>query len=277
MPDNQAIFSDIVILVNDKDISKDLRVSPTQINWKTQMNPGETWAVKIRYQTRGMEYFYFQIPSPRQIKDFDLKLTALDLPVADVNYPNGCIPPTEPIVPTPDGRGSVLEWKFNNTITTAGMGIALPQPEQPGERTSLMLAVSPYGLMMFLLAVCLTFILADKRVNLLEIALLGGVYCVMYILAASLNDTFLGFWGSFIAGAMLTCGLSFLFSRTYEPLYRGCLLGLAGFFSLVYPLLSQFKDIKDSLSGLVMVGMIVYLFFMALVTRLKKKDKPAAG
>jgi hypothetical protein len=269
LPSNQSMFSDIVVTINDKDISKDLRVSAEDISWTKPMVPGETWTIAIRYQTRGMEYFYYQIPAPRQIKDFDFKLIALDLPVSEINYAEGCIPPTEAITPTADGKGAVLEWKFNNTITTAGMGISLPKPEQPGERTTLMLAVSPYALMLLLLAIALTFILADKKVNLLEIALIAGVYCLMHILAASLNDTFLGFWGSFALGTVVTCGLAVIFAWKFEPFYKVCLLSLVGFFSLVYPLLSQFKEIKDELNGLVMAALIVYLFVIALVTRFK--------
>ncbi|MBN2353234.1 MAG: hypothetical protein JXD23_11735 [Spirochaetales bacterium] len=270
LPSSQSMFSDVVILVNDRDVSKDLRVSSSAIAWRMQMDPGQTWTVKVRYQTRGLEYFYYQIPSPRQIKDFDFTLTAVDLPVSEINYPEGCIPPTQEIIPTAGGRGSILTWRFNDTITTAGMGVSLPKPEQPGERTSLMLAASSYGLMMLLLAVALTFILADKRINLLEIALIAGVYCLMYILAASLNDTFLHFWGSFTLGTIVTCGLTVLFSLKFEPLYKMSLLGLVGFFSLVYPLLSQFKDITDSLNGLVMAAMIAYLFAMAVATRFRK-------
>jgi hypothetical protein len=275
LPSNQSMFSDITILVDGKDISEDLRVSEGEIGWTAKMEPGQTWKIDIKYRTRGMEYFYFQIPAPRQIKDFDLKLTALDLPVSQVNYPGGCIPPTEEISATPDGKGSVLEWRFNNTITTAGMGISLPQPAQPGERTSSMLAVSSYALMMLLLAVCLTFILAGKSVNLLEIALMAGSYCLMHILAASLSDSPLGFWGSYALGTALSCALAYLFSRYFEPFLRNCILGLVGFFGIAYPLLSQIPGFSDELNGLVMAGLIVYLFLIALATRFKK-GRPAA-
>jgi hypothetical protein len=273
LPSNQSMFSDIEILVDGKDISEDLRVSEEEIAWAKKMEPGETWKVEIKYRTRGMEFFYFQITAPRQIKDFVLTLTVLDLPVSEVNYPGGCIPPTEKIRATPDGKGSVLEWRFNNTITTAGMGVSLPQPAQPGERTSSMLAVSSYALMMLLLAICLTFILAGKDVKLLEIALISGVYCLMHIIAASLNDSLLGFWGSFALGAAITCALAYAFSRKFEPLYRNCLIGLTAFFSIAYPLLSQIKDSADTLNGLVMAGIIAYLFFIAMATRFKKGEK----
>ncbi len=277
LPSNQSMFSGLVFLVDGTDISDDLRVSEDDVRWTAKMDPGETWEVEIRYRTRGMEYFYFQIPEPRQIKDFDLVLTALDLPVKEVNYPGSCIPPTEEIKPTPDGKGSILEWKFDDTITTAGMGISLPKPEQPGERTSAMLSGSSYALMMLLLALALTFILADKPVRLLEIALVAGAYCLMHILAAALSDSFLGFWGSFVIGAGATCALAFVLARHFELFHRYCVIGLTAFFSVAYPLLVQVKDFSKPLDLLVMAGIIVYLFFIALETKFKKAEKPSAS
>jgi hypothetical protein len=270
---NQALYDNFVINVNGKDISEKLRFSGKDVNWTMQMNPAEVWKVNIRYQTRGLDYFYYQIPYSRQIKDFNFKLVIYDLPVAEINYPGGCIPPTKEILPTEDKKGSILEWQFNNTITTAGMGIALPAPEQPGERTTLVLASSPYALMMLILAICLTFLLMDKRINLVEIALLSGVYCLIFIVMASLADSFLGFWGSFIAGSILTVALSFILFRAYNLLLKICLLSLVGFFTFVYPLLNQFPDFKNSLNGLVMALLIVYLFVVAFSTKLKAVKK----
>ena len=42
-----------------------------------------------------MDYFYYQIPVQREIKNFVLTLTIDRLPVSLLNYPDGVITPTE--------------------------------------------------------------------------------------------------------------------------------------------------------------------------------------
>jgi hypothetical protein len=274
LPYNQSMFEGIVVLVDGREVSKELRVSSEEIYWTMPMKPGEEWAVSIRYATRGMEHFYFQMPEPRQIKDFVFTLALADLPAGDINYPEGCIPPTELIRATEDGKGSVLEWRLDNTISTAGMGVALPKPEQPGARTARMLAASPYALMMLLLALGLSLILAGKGVRLLDLSLLAGAYCVMHLLAASLSDSFLGFWGSLLIGAAASCALSYFLSRGYGPALRRSAIALTAFFSAVYPLLSQLDAERASLEPLVAAGLIVYLFAMALWS---KREVPAGS
>lgn len=267
------MFDNFLIYINGQDVSEKLRFDYDVVTWTMKMQPDARRDVKIQYQTRGLDYFYYQIPSARQIKDFEFKLIINDLPVADINYPEGCLPPTEEILPTADGRGSVLEWKFDNTITTAGMGIALAKPKQPGERVILTLASSPYALMMLILAICLTLLLLGKKIKLLEIALLGGVYCLLFLVMTSVSDFLLGFWGSLILGALITMGLSFLLYRKQNLFIRICVLSLIAFFTLIYPLLNQLADYKDSISGIVMILLIAYLFFVALYSRLRKNPE----
>jgi hypothetical protein len=265
------MFDNFLVYINGQDVSDKLRFYYDVVTWTMKMSPYDKWDVKIQYQTRDLDYFYYQIPYAQQIKDFELKLIINDLPVTKVNYPEGCIPPTEDILPTEDGRGSVLEWKFDNTIITAGMGIALTKPEQPGERVILTLASSPYALMMLILAICLTLLLLGKKINLLEIALLGGVYCLLFLVMASVSDFLLGFWGSLIPGALITVGLSVLLYWKQSLFIRICIFSLIGFFTLIYPILNQLADYQDSINGIIMILLIAYLFFIALYSRFRKK------
>jgi hypothetical protein len=104
------------------------------------MTPGQELDLTISYNTRGLDCFSFQIPEAREIRDFRLSITVDGIRLQDVNYPEGCLPPKEKPVETPDGKGVVLAWSFDRAITTAGMGIALPAQEQPGSSAALVLA-----------------------------------------------------------------------------------------------------------------------------------------
>ena len=198
-----------------------------------------------------------------------MKMTIDRLPVDEINYPEGCLTPKK-ISPTKNGAGSVLEWSFDRAITTAGMGVALTAPEQPGADVALVLKNSPYALMLLIVSVCLTFLILGGGLNFLEIALLSAAYSVQSSAMASLGDYFFGFWGSMLFGAALALGLTYLLYRNLQPeLLKKIIFSLVGFFTVVYPLSGLVPDFHDTFRGIVVIGLIVYLFFISLYARLK--------
>ena len=267
----QMLYDKLSILENGRDLSKDLRFSSGSVSWKRPMEPGETLRITASYTSRGVEHFYYQIPEPRQINKFKLTLTVKGLPVSEVNYPEGCLTPTE-LKPTPDGTGSILCWNLDGAVTTAGMGVALPAPEQPGAKISAVLTNSPYALMLLVVAICLTFLILGKRVNFMELALLSAVYCLLFITMASVSDFFFGFWGSLVLGAVLTLVLTvLLYRREPSRILRVPIFALVAFFTMVYPLSGLLPNFQEAFNGLVVIGLIVYLFGMSLYSRIKIK------
>ena len=119
------------VLVDGHELGPDLRVEGEALRWERTMAPGDAVTVTIGYATRGVEHFYYQIPVPREIRDFTLAMRVADLPLADVNYPEGCLTPS---VIDEDGEDVVLRWELDRSLTTAGMGIALPRPVQARHR-----------------------------------------------------------------------------------------------------------------------------------------------
>ncbi|MEA3397473.1 MAG: hypothetical protein U9R05_08430, partial [Chloroflexota bacterium] len=218
------------------------------------------------------ETFYYQAPNQRNIQNFVLTLTVDRLPVDLLNYPEGCLTPTE-IQPTADGKGSILTWQLDRAITVAGMGVALPQPEQPGAKVLRVLRNSPYALTLLGTMLVLTLLILGQPIHFLDLALLSGAYSVQFLIMAAISDLFLGFWGSLILGAALTGTLTYLlFRRLPSRLHRTLIYTLAGFFTIVYPLsglLTQAAQ-RNSFDSLVQVGMIIYLFGLSLYTQIKK-------
>lgn len=271
----QTLLEDFKILVDEKDISPRLRFGGDAVAWTDTMQPHEQKTVVIGYKTRGMEYLYYQIPTQREIRDFSLTITVDRLPVPLLNYPEGCLTPTH-IEPTPDGKGSVLNWTFDRTVTTAGMGVALPQPEQPGAQVLRGLANSPYALTLLIASLALTLLILGYPVRFLDLALLSSVYCLQFLLMAALSDYALGFWGSLILGAGLTSLLAFfLFRRHPSTLLRGLVAGLVLFFTVAYPLSGLLSDVsmRNAFDGIVQAGLIVYLFLLSLLTRLHTRGE----
>lgn len=275
----QTLHENFKILVDDQDISPQLRFSTDLVQWVSKMKPHQEAKIVITYSSRGMETFYYQIPSQREIKNFILVVMIDRLPVSLLNYPEGVLTPTE-IKPTDNQEGSILTWKLDKAITVAGMGVALLQPEQPGAQVLRVLLNSPYALTLLGAMLSLTLLIRREAINFLDLALLSGAYCVQFLIMAAVSDLFFGFWGSLILGAFLTGLLTFLLFRNHpSKLLRVLVYALVGFFTVVYPLSGLFTQVtqRNSFDSLVQVGLIVYLFGLSLYTQLEKKrlDKPS--
>ncbi len=271
LPPGQTLLENFSLTVNGEDVSPQLQFTGDSVFWTDRMKPHEQRTIVVTYDARGMQYFYYQIPTQREIKDFTLTMTIDRLPTTLLNYPEGCITPTD-IKPTADGQGSVLTWKLDRAVTLAGMGVALPQPEQPGANVLRALTNSPYALTLLIATLALTLLILGEPVRFIDLALLSGVYSLQFLLMASLTDYVLGFWGVLILGAALVSLLAFLLYRKHPSrLLRILVAALVIVFGLLYPLSGLLTDVayRNSVDGLVQVGLIVYLFGLSLYARLR--------
>lgn len=272
----QTMHESFQITVDGQDIGSMLQFhSADLVKWVDKMQPGQRHTVIVSYTSRGMETFYYQVPGQRNIQNFVLTLTVDRLPVDLLNYPEGCLTPTE-IQPTADGKGSILTWRLDRAITVAGMGVALPRPEQPGANVLRVLHNSPYALTLLGTMLALTLLIRGESVRFLDLALLSGAYSVQFLIMAAASDFVFGFWGSLVLGAVLTGALTYLlFRHLSSKLHRVLIYVLTSFFAFVYPLsglLTQATH-RNTVDGLVQVAMIVYLFGLSLYTRVGRNKQ----
>jgi len=269
---DQTMHENFSIMMDGKDISQQVQYFGDNVHWLVKMTPQQRSTIEVAYTSRGMDTFTYQITNRREIKEFELSLTIDRLPVSLLNYPNGALTPTE-IKSTSDGLGSVLTWRLDRAITSAGMGVALIAPEQPGAKVLQVLVNSAYGITLLLAVLCLTLLIRGEKVNFLDLALISGAYSIYYMVMASVSDLFFGFWGSLILGTVVTGLLTYLlFRRLESKLLRNLIYGIVGFFTIIYPLsglLTQVAD-RNTFDGLVQIGLIVYLFFLSLYTRVDR-------
>jgi len=275
----QTLFTDLTVAVDGTDIGKDLSFAADSVAWTWKMRPREQITVEIGYSTRGMDVFYYRVPDQRYINDFEFTLTVDRLPTSLLNYPDGVLAPTG-IRSTADGAGSVLSWKLNRAITTAGMGVALLRPEQPGEKVLRILVNGPVALSMLGALLALTMMILASSIHLLDFTLVVAAYCVEYLVMAGVSDFIFGFWGSLILGAGLTLFLTYLlFRRLRSRLLKILLFGLVVFFSVLYPLSGLIDQIStlNSFNTVLQVGMIVYLFGLLSYARVRTASAAAKG
>lgn len=269
----QALTENFNIAENGQNISRSLRFAAANVTWSRFMNPGEKIKISISYSFRGVEYFYYQIPQPREIRDFVFKATIMNMMKSELNYPEGCLTPKK-ITRLEGGKGLVLEWTLDRAVTTAGMGLKLPQPEQPGEKVTRVLKNSPYALMMLVVSISLIFIIMGYNIDFLRIALLSASYTILFVIMASVSDFFIGFWGSLVLGAAAALFLTYLLYRKHEDkLVRNLVLAISGFFTLIYPLSGLLTDYQESFNGIVTIVIMGFLFFVSLYSRMKQKPE----
>jgi len=262
----QSLFENFIIKMDGTDLSPKLRIANDVVSWTVKMTAHQKSKLEITYSSRGMDYFYYQIPVQREIKNFVLTLTIDRLPVSLLNYPDGVITPRD-IKSTPDGKGSILTWRLDHAITVAGMGVSLLQPEQPGAQVLRVLVISPYALTLLGAMLALTMLIWGQKVRFLDLALLSAVYSVQFLVMAALSDYFFGFWGSLAVGGLLTLFLSFLLFRSLPtaPL-RWSVYALIVFFTIIYPLSGLLTDLsqQNAFNTLVQVGVILYIAGLSL-------------
>jgi hypothetical protein len=259
----QGLYDDVRVTVDGVDLAGDLRVDEHGLGWTRPMQPQQRVRVALGYRTRGVEYFYYQMPARREIRGFSFRLIAHGLPLADVNYPDRCLTPTS-VSATPDGSGTILEWTLDRAVTTAGMGIALPKPPQPGADVVRVLGRSPLALMLLVTTLCLALLILGETVHFVEIGLLSAAYCVVFLVLAGASDV-VGFHGALGIGGALTIGLSQLLARRRARAVRVITLVAVAFFAIAYPLSGKLVGPdRGTFDALTTVGLILFLSGLAL-------------
>jgi hypothetical protein len=268
----QTFFENFTVEMDGRNISPDLRFATDTVSWTATMKPHQESQVVIKYSSRGMDYFYYQIPVQREINNFKLTLNIDKLPVSLLNYPDGVITPTS-IQPTDDKQGSILTWELDNAITVAGMGVSILQPQQPGAQVLRVLVISPYALTLLGAMLALTMLIWGKQVRFFDLALLSAVYSMQFLLMAAISDYFFGFWGALILGASLTLFLSFLlFRKLPSRRLRVIIYSLVAFFTIIYPLSGLLTELsqQNAFYMLMQVGLILYITGLSLYVNDKK-------
>ena len=247
LPSASSMYDDLAITLNGTNELDALRVENGALVLEQDLAQGETANLQIAFKSRGLSYWYFQIRQPREVRDFELLLNLPDLPKSKLNYPEGCMTPTE-IKPTDDGRGCTLAYRLDHAICNKGMGIELPNLSQPGETTGAVLAEAEKGWVLLFAAVILGLPLAGGRGAVLVGVLVGCAVALGYGLLGDLSDTFLGFWRTSISILIpLLIALGWLTSRCL-PTLEGKLVGLELLlFGAIYPCLAGLDANRETL------------------------------
>ena len=142
-----------------------------------------------------MSSWYLQVREAREIRNFALTLNLPDLPKPRLNYPEGCMSPTE-IKPTPDALGSVLTYRLDHAISNKGMGISLPTLPQPGETTNAVLGETERSWLLIFALLVLGLTVASVKYAVPISLLFCAATALGYGLLGDFSDILFGFWGT---------------------------------------------------------------------------------
>jgi len=195
LPASSAMYDGLVATLDGRDVLPEMQIKDSSLVLERDVAPHAAMDFRIAFKSRGLSFWYFQVREPREIRDFTLTLNLPDLPKAKLNYPDGCMTPTE-IKSGRNGQGTVLTYRLDHALTDKGMGIALPQLPQPGETTRAVLYETERAwlLLFALLALSLTIAAVPHAVPLT--ILFGTAVAFGYGLLADFSDLLFGFWGT---------------------------------------------------------------------------------
>ena len=195
LPASGAMYDGLVATLDGQDVLPEMQIKDSSLVLERDVQPKQVMDFRIAFKSRGLSFWYFQVREPREIRDFTLTLNLPDLSKAKLNYPDGCMTPTD-IKSGRNGQGTVLTYRLDHALTDKGMGIALPQLPQPGETTRAVLYETERAwlLIFALLALSLTLAAVPQAVPLT--ILFSTAVAFGYGLLADFSDLLFGFWGT---------------------------------------------------------------------------------
>jgi hypothetical protein len=193
LPAATAMYDDLAVALNGASVRDKLRIRAGALELEQPLKPGEEIGYEISFKSRGLSFWYFQVREQREIRDLELKLALPDTPRKSLNYPEGCMTPTEI---KDDRKGVVLTYRLDRALSNKGMGIELPKLTQPGELAGAVLDEVRKGWVLLFAALLLGGTLAGFKHAALLAVFVGAAVAFAYGLLGDFCDTPLGFWGT---------------------------------------------------------------------------------
>jgi hypothetical protein len=282
LPAGQGLVDRIRVVLDGKTVEQKLLINEAGIRWNMPIPQGGKHELILQYHSRGLEYLRFEPGSARELESYRLRMVCRGIRAEQINYPVGCMTPTEKIAEKTDkdaaGRPvtvTTLAWNLDRALTRLGMGVIIPRRKQPGYYVARVLAAAPWGLLLLLAMVLVTYAATRRMPHWLPLALLAVAYHLYYLLMAHVGDYAPGLVGGMIISGVVLTGLmaafQLLFCRRFHAVAT---LALFGVFAVVYPLI-RISGCEGLLLTILYVVLLAYV--IALLIRFRRPRVPADG
>jgi hypothetical protein len=246
LPASDAMYDGLVATLDGKDVLPQIEIKDSTLVLERDVQANEAMDFHIAFKSRGLSYWYFQVREAREIRDFTLTMNLPDLPKAKLNYPDGCMTPTQ-VDSTKDGQGSILTYRLDHALTDKGMGISLPELPQPGATTSAILDQTSDAWLLVFAVLTLSLTLAGARHTVLLAILFSTATAFGYGLLADFSDLLFGFWGTAVLILVPFFALLALLVARAAPQNGKWIAAQFLLFGLVFPCVAGLDDARQSL------------------------------
>lgn len=261
LPAADAVYFDLAATWNGVDVLPQVRFDDNCLILRRNLAAHEAFDFHVAFRSRGLETWYFQNDNLRELRDFELTVDLTDIPLADLNYPEGCMTPTEAAAA---GAGSRLLYRLDHTLSAKGMGVALPKLEQPGQALSGILSEAPRGWTLFFALLWLGLTVAGGRGSGFMTLVCSIPIAFGYGLMADWTDAGLDWYWAFLLAVMPFVGLTVaVVRRRLGPVDGWILAAPLTLMAVGYPLGAGLDDgrfmMYRNLAGLLFLGTVVWL------------------
>ena len=286
MPADQGVYDQFTVLVDDKNWSENLIYKDNAQVWTMPMNPGQETRVQVHYLSRGMDYIRY---SPANMATRDTYKVAMHiLPdkerrkprfvwTKDMRPPMGSMTPGTIADSPADGEPMELAWDLKSAATTLDMGVVLPKIPQPGYYSARLLHEAPWGLVLLVASLVVSWMLLGREFDLFSLAILAVAYYLFYTLVAYLSDHVDSFPTCFVLGTLATLILSGLllwigWGRNFAAHQT---MALVAVFTVYYPLAVALDEYTGLLVQILYWGLAAYAAALAVARVWRSRRQPA--
>lgn len=227
--------------------------------WTASFAPQQEKAFTVSYRSRGTKSWAYGASSGAQkIRDFELRLAVND---ADIDFPAGTISPTEHQAQSGQWSG---KWTFGSLVTSAPIGLELPQRLNPGPLVAKITFFAPVSLLFFFFVVAVLAAARRKSLHPMHYFLLGCAFFAFHLLFAYTVDH-VDVGKAFGISALVSTVLVVSYARLFTG-WRFALVEI-GISQLLYLVLFSFTFFFEGFTGLaVTIGAIATLFVIMQIT-----------
>lgn len=227
--------------------------------WSETLSGGEKRSFDVKYRSRGTTRWQYDLTNgTSNVREFRLGLST---DFEEVNFLPGTLSPTEHETKSGHWKGS---WQFKTLVSSAPIGVDLPQRLNPGPLASKITFFAPVSLLFFFFVVAIVAAAQKKSLHPLHYFFLGCSFFAFHLLFAYLVDHV-----AILPSFAIASATSILLSVSYARLFVGWRFALReiGISQLVYLVLFSFTFFWTGFTGLsITVGAILTLFVLMQIT-----------
>ncbi|MBI2422648.1 MAG: inner membrane CreD family protein [Candidatus Hydrogenedentes bacterium] len=224
-----------------------------------ELQPGESAEVSVAYTTRGLGTWWYR-PAPQTGRVQQLALT-VNTNFRDVDYPESSLSPARA---EDSAEGKTLTWQATDLITSASIGVVVPELLNPGPLTARIIFFAPFCLVFFFVLVAAINIVYRVNIHPMHYLFVAAGFFAFHLLLAYLADL-VPIHGAFMISAAVSV---FLVTTYLSAALKGAFpwkIAAAG--QLLYLVLFSYSFFLEGLSGLtIAVGSVITLAILMRVT-----------